>query len=325
MKYRRLARVASLILLIVSLSAVCSAESQQNAPLYEARLVRETTMRVRPERGASRVCGVPTDAVVYIYQWAEDWCYCAYGTLIGYLPTERLFELSALTDVPVPGYIPCHGLAVMTQDLQLKMENGFTTSVSVGDVLCVVDGNGLVPMMRGTCQLPEGSFLYAPIADVAQAGSGQIVAAYTTWYNKKTGGALAANRRFNISLGASLLNGTVLNPNGRFSFNHICGPYDSARGYKKAPNISVDGFGTGGGVCQVSTTLYEAILPLSLEIESWQVHRASGVPYAPVNLDCAVGNSRDFVFTNTLPVPLRIDVRVQQGSLTVMLLVDSAT
>ena len=77
--------------------------------------------------------------------------------------------------------------------------------------------------------------------------------------------------------------------------------------------------GAAGGVCQLSTTLFGAVLGLNLDIGEFHVHRASGVEYAPLNFDCAVASFRDFTFTNSLEVPIRIEALTQHGALTVLL------
>ena len=112
------------------------------------------------------------------------------------------------------------------------------------------------------------------------------------------------------------LNGLVLQPGEQFSFNAVCGPYQRANGYVKAPNISRSGYGVGGGVCQVSTTIFEAVLGLELQLDQWEVHQTSGVKYAPLNFDAAVGDRKDLKFTNTLGYPIRLEVRTQRGALT---------
>lgn len=61
---------------------------------------------------------------------------------------------------------------------------------------------------------------------------------------------------------------------------------------------------------------FEAVLGLELQLDQWEVHQTSGVKYAPVNFDCAVGGGKDLRFTNTLDYPIRMEVRTQNGALT---------
>ena len=86
-----------------------------------------------------------------------------------------------------------------------------------------------------------------------------------------------------------------------------------------APNISSDGKGYGGGVCQLSTTLYNAALGLPLRIDRWKVHRERGVDYIPQYFDAAVGSYSDLAFTNLLPYAISLEVLTQNGALTVLI------
>ena len=70
----------------------------------------------------------------------------------------------------------------------------------------------------------------------------------------------------------------------------------------------------------MTTTLYNALLSLPLQIERWTVHRKIGVQYVPQFFDAAVGSYSDLVFTNTLPYPIAISAQPQNGVVTVLLL-----
>ena len=69
----------------------------------------------------------------------------------------------------------------------------------------------------------------------------------------------------------------------------------------------------------MTTTLYNALLSLPLQIEAWAVHRYTGVSYVPQFFDAAVGSYTDFVFQNTLPYSIRILAVPQEGVLTVLI------
>ena len=103
-----------------------------------------------------------------------------------------------------------------------------------------------------------------------------------------------------------------------FSFNALCAPYRHSNGYELAPNVSTDGFGYGGGVCQVTTTLYNAALTLPLQIAEWALHSKQGAVYVPQFFDAAVGNYSDFTFVNLLPYGVQIHASAQNGVLTVL-------
>lgn len=288
--------------------------------LYKATLSRDTRMRVTPEDTSRTLPLAKEGEQVLVHLWAEDWCLCTYEGAVGYLPTERLFEYIALADAPLPRWQKLSGLARMTAPAHVTVAEYEGNDLAAGDVIALIDESGAMTMHRDTTSLPAGSFAYVPFADPGTAEAGEVLYACTTWYNDLTGGALAAGRQHNIELAAQRLHGTVLSPGETFSYNALCAPYDAANGYVKAPNISISGVGVAGGVCQVSTTLFGAILGLDLDIGEFHVHRASGVVYAPLNFDCAVASFRDFTFTNTLDIPIRIEVLTQRGALTVLLI-----
>ena len=82
-------------------------------------------------------------------------------------------------------------------------------------------------------------------------------------------------RATNIEVGAKLLNGTLVPPGEDFSFNHAVGVINEERGFVEAQVIQGERIGRdiGGGICQVSTTVYRAALKAGLPITEWWPHR----------------------------------------------------
>lgn len=101
--------------------------------------------------------------------------------------------------------------------------------------------------------------------------------------------ASSPNRKHNIALAASLIDGYLLLPGEVFSFNGVVGETTAEKGYKTAPVIVnrqlVDG--VGGGICQVSSTLYNAALLAGLEIKE-RANHSLPVGYLPPGLDATV-------------------------------------
>lgn len=132
------------------------------------------------------------------------------------------------------------------------------------------------------------------------------LASYSTYFN--TNSANNYNRGINIGLAAESINGTLLLPGEDFSFNEVVGPRTAQKGYKIA-HVYVAGQiqdGTGGGVCQVSTTLYNAVLRANLEVKERHNHMFT-VGYVPLGHDAAVSYGyADLVFTNTTTHPIQI-------------------
>lgn len=110
------------------------------------------------------------------------------------------------------------------------------------------------------------------------------------------------NRYNNISIVAERLNEYVLHPDETFSFNDICGPYGQSDGFLEAKILLSDGTetkGFGGGVCQLSSTLYNAVKDLNVTITEHH-HHSAPVAYVPLNQDATVSlqSDLDFKFKN---------------------------
>lgn len=311
-----------IVLLLLLLLPLLAMGEETLEPQYRATMAKETKMRAEPSTKAKYLGTVPDEAVIIIYEYGEEWSLCGYNGKVGYLLTNRFYELWRLGDDALPGMMYLDGVALITRETHVENPDKSSgdlfsgLDLQPGDLVAACGPDGSIPFRRTVLTLPEGTYEFAPFADPVTAERGELIYAFTTYYNDAVGGSLAKERRHNIELAVSRLNGTVLAPGESFSFNALCGPYEKNNGYVRAPNISRSGYGVGGGVCQVSTTIFEAVLGLELQLDQWEVHQTSGVKYAPVNFDCAVGGGKDLRFTNNLGYAIRLEVRTQNGALT---------
>ena len=136
------------------------------------------------------------------------------------------------------------------------------------------------------------------------------------------------NRDTNLKLTASKINGTVINPNETFSFNEIAGNPTPDKGYEKA-GIFVNGKkekGYGGGNCQVSTTIYDAVLKVKgLEVTERHEH-GKEVGYVKQGKDATVVyDELDLKFKNNLEnaIKLYVDVTEEKINVKIMELINS--
>lgn len=140
-----------------------------------------------------------------------------------------------------------------------------------------------------------------------------VLSEFTTTFNQGQ-----ANRSHNIKLASELISGIVLAPGERMSFNKVVGQRTAARGFKLA-GVYVSGrrdVDIGGGICQVSTTLYNAALLSDMKIVSRACHSLP-VPYVPLGRDAAVSYpSLDLVIENNKDVPIAIVATYQSGRIT---------
>ena len=128
-----------------------------------------------------------------------------------------------------------------------------------------------------------------------------------------------ADRLNNIVLASQAVNGTVLEPGEEFSFNRIVGRRSPSRGFKLAPAYSggqtVQAY--GGGICQVSSTVYSAVKDTDIRVTERHAH-GRPVAYLPRGRDATVSwGTLDFRFVNNTDYPLRIDAAVDGRTLTV--------
>ncbi len=124
-----------------------------------------------------------------------------------------------------------------------------------------------------------------------------------------------ANRISNVRLACSRFDGMVLQPGEQFSYNDIVGERTAEAGFKVAPVYSGTAHldGLGGGICQVSSTLYNAALYAGLQIDERVCHTMI-VGYLPLGLDATVDwPDTNFVFTNNRDYPIRIKAGVDES------------
>ena len=142
------------------------------------------------------------------------------------------------------------------------------------------------------------------------------ISTFSTNVADSTGG-----RKHNVNLALSKFNGFILNPNEQVSFNQITGEQTIDNGYKSATIIYNGEFtdGIGGGICQASSTLYNALLLGGVQID--EVHRHTlPVRYVPLGLDAMVSDyTADLKFTNTSEYPIYIRTFSDKNSVTVEL------
>lgn len=166
----------------------------------------------------------------------------------------------------------------------------------------------------GTVELPltinESQYVLEEVPKLDEV----ILASYTTYFNSNVVG-----RAKNIEISAAAINNVIIGVNDIFSFNEVVGPRTLENGYQKAMEIVNKEFveGIGGGICQTSSTLFNAIDQVGVEYIEWHHHSVS-IGYVPVGRDATVSwGGLDFRFQNKHDVPLLIKAYVEGGSITV--------
>ena len=145
----------------------------------------------------------------------------------------------------------------------------------------------------------------------------QTLAKYTTIYD-----AGDINRGINIGLAAKAINGTILLPGEKFSYNGKVGDTTKEKGYRTG-GAYVGGKvvqAYGGGICQLSSTLYNAVLYANLGIVERYNH-SYAVGYVPAGRDATVSyGGKDFKFENTRSYPIKIVASAKNGVVSVSIM-----
>lgn len=148
------------------------------------------------------------------------------------------------------------------------------------------------------------------INDIGTEAFPYLISTFSTKYD-----ASNINRSKNLAIAAGKINGTVLMPGETFSFNKVVGKRTIEEGYRDAKiyenGTVVDGL--AGGICQISSTLYNSVVLANLEIVERRNHSFT-TSYVPAGRDATVVYGvKDFKFKNSRTYPIKIEANVSNG------------
>lgn len=144
--------------------------------------------------------------------------------------------------------------------------------------------------------------IFVPVRIACAKEQYKMIACFSTYY-----GDSSQNRKHNVALACRKIDGTVLYPEDEFSFNDVVGARTIESGFKSAYIIQNGEFveGIGGGVCQVSSTLYNCALLADLAITCVRAHSLA-VSYVAPSFDAMVSSASDLRFVNVSSSPVTI-------------------
>jgi vancomycin resistance protein YoaR len=207
------------------------------------------------------------------------------------------------------------------QDATFKVENDNVTVVPhvVGRKIEKITLVAIAAQLDGTENtekvLPVEITMPKLTTDAANAGLFKnVLGTMSTYFSMANDNG--KSRGANIRLAAAKINGKILAPGEVFSFNGTVGPRTESGGYQTAHTYVagkvVDGI--GGGICQVSSTLYNAVLKADLGIVERRNHMFT-VGYVPYGQDATVSfGTTDFRFKNTTNWPIKISANVSKNN-----------
>lgn len=183
-------------------------------------------------------------------------------------------------------------------------------SLNEGNKGYVVDRDLLYKKINEALNTPENSVIEIPVQEITPQNSLEDFVSkiemrsyFSTDYSKS-----AEDRKSNIKLALSKFNGMIVEPGEEISFNQTTGARTAENGYKNAKIIIGGKYvsGVGGGVCQASTTLYNALIRADVEILQVN-HHTLPASYVPLSFDAMVSEGyADLVFRNNFDTPIFI-------------------
>ncbi len=212
---------------------------------------------------------------------------------------------------------------VIGRDDKIQIVEGVAgKAVNVGRFRDSLLGNGKWSAIPAMIELPVDDVEPGATGDhLRKLGINELIAAYSTTVNNDR------DRTDNIRLAAARLDDYLLAPGQEFSFNDVVGPRTAEDGYKETPVYWRDEVrtGFGGGVCQLSTTLYNVALLAGLEIVERHPHSLT-VDYVPLGRDAAVSFGEvDLKFRNSTPNHIMVKSYVEGGKVYVKMYGDTGT
>ena len=214
----------------------------------------------------------------------------------------------------------CQNLTAEPVDASIVRENG-AFQITPGQAGLTVDAEATKAALDQAFEETEGDVSVKAVVTKQEpavteedlASIQDVLGTFSTNFNSSS-----ASRAGNVRNGAAKINGQVLMPGETLSGYECLSPFTTANGYYAAASYEngqvVDSI--GGGVCQLSTTLYQAALRAELEIVQRQNHSMI-VTYVKPSMDAAIaGTVKDLKFTNNYSTPIYVEGITEGGTLT---------
>lgn len=300
--------------------------------LYTCRVLAKSSAYTQRSKDADKVFYNASSVNAEVLYVGATWAIIRYQGKIGYIKRSRLHAAAPVDASATPPY----GVQKCTYIARTAVTCPLYKSMSTDDASWLVmnpgtlvglwviqDGWAVVPYWRTYGYIPLDALTdLIPVSPTDTPLSEETpIAAYTSYY-KMTQDKTNKSRIVNIRVACERLT-RVMQPGESLDFNKDVGPYRKALGYQEAW-VLIDGTsvkGYGGGTCQVSSTLYNAVLQLpGVEILQRRPHGPDGAKYLPHGVDAAVGNDAiNLRFRNNYDFPIRVEGHTSDdGALTMV-------
>lgn len=325
-----LKKFVALSLCVLTLAAFLPASAAPEV-LYNAIITRVfpnsiTNVYAEPDKTSKVLDSMKPGTPIQITEVLPDYVGILRGGRTAYVLRKRIDQAVALDPVKTPRFGTAVNRYYVTLDRETPVraapDSGAETLITLqkGAMLGFLDVNDgwaytiykrqygyvdtrLLPALETVAPTEE-----YPNADMP-------IAVYNSFY-KITEDEYNLNRISNLKVGCQRMSVTM-QPGQTMDFNNEVGPFTRANGYLEAGALS-DGewtLASGGGSCQISSTLYNVVLQLTgLTVLRRAPHGADGASYLPHGVDASSG-ALNFVFRNDYTFPITIRSHVQDGSL----------
>lgn len=311
-------------------------------PLYIAKIkpfvANGESIRMRAQQSGESevVCSIGKGELVTVYAVYPAYVLAEYNGKVGYVIRTWVDENMTTIDpaaTPPYGTVPSQYVATTSAPASVYVSPSLTApvnAITIGKgskiaVLEFVDGFAKILYWRSYGYVDAS--LLTDLVVVSQTdeplSAETPIAAFASYFEYGTGSEGNEGRCKNIVRSCELMT-RVLAPGESLDFNSQIGPYKRTNGYFPAP-VLIDGgsqLGYGGGTCQSSSTLYNAIRQLSgVTVLHRRPHGPGCARYLPMHQDAAVGNAQlNLIIRNDYDFPLRFEAFSKgEGSICIMI------
>lgn len=310
------------------------ADFDKNSPaLYTCRIIKDSNGYIERSIYSEKILRIGNAVTADVLYVDPIWIIARYNGKIAYVKRRRIVNMKTVDESTTPPFgVQKHTYIATTRDVtevrrSMDAEDDFWVALNPGTTIsiwAIQDGWAIVNYWRryGYIQLSDLENLIPVSPTDEPLFEDSPIAAYTSYY-KMDQTESNFNRMHNIALGCKFIS-RVYMPGDIFDGNEIMGPYNAAKGYLEAGALS-DGEvvqGYGGGTCQVSSTLYNAVLQLpGLDVLYRRAHGENGADYLPMHVDAAVGGSGlNFRWRNRYDFAVRVEAHTSSdGALCILI------
>lgn len=293
----------------------------RNSPaIYTCRILEQSSLFAERDTTSKRLVYNKDSVTADVLYVGSTWAILRYKDTIGYVKRQRIYNVTPIDPVNTPPYGVQKSSYIATTATECPVRKSMSESdeswvvLNPGTMLSIwqmQDGWAIVPYWRTYGYISLNDLTdFIPVSPTdTPLDTDTPIAAYTSYYSTSTAGT-NPNRIVNISVACQRLT-RVMQPGESLDFNADVGPYRPGNGYKQAP-VLINGVakpGYGGGTCQVSSTLYNALLQLpGIEILQRRPHGPGGAKYLPHGVDAAVGSENlNLRFRNDYDFPILVE------------------